>query len=84
MIPKRGLVNKQSTIVQSDRVPMLTAANHFVNLMLAKQICDNPVDLSDKETATYNSALDYLQRQFEIGHMDNETIQTGYLQELNY
>lgn len=81
MLPKNGVVHKQSAVIPSDRIAMMAAANHFVALMLNKQLDQTSEDLSDIELRTYNGALEYLTRQFTIGHTDNETVPVTQYQE---
>lgn len=77
---KRG---KEVTIVYSDRDMLVSAANELVSCLSIKQIAPmlnsgvcSQIDLSDKEQRAYESALEYLSRQFEMGHKDPETIVT--------
>lgn len=77
---KRG---KEVTIVHSDRDMLVSAANELVSYLSVKQIAPllnsgigSQIDLSSKEQQAYDSALDYLSRQFEVGHKDAETVVT--------
>lgn len=81
-------VNKQVRefeLVDSDRVPLVEAANTFVNHMIHKQVMPairstelNVVELpmSEQETRTYDSALRFLQRQFEQGYSISDPQET--------
>ena len=70
-------------VVVSDRICLVEAANDFVGHIVSKQIVpvlvSGPIaieiPMSDQETKTYNSALHFLQRQFEQGYSTTEPVE---------
>lgn len=74
---------REFEVVESDRIPLVEAANVFVGHVITKQVM--PVlasgaiavelPMSDQETRTYDSALRFLQRQFEQGYSMAEPLE---------
>ena len=74
---------REFEVVESDRIPLVEAANAFVGHIITKQVMPalasgaiaTEIPMSDQETRTYNSALHFLQRQFEQGYSTTEPIE---------
>ena len=74
---------REFEVVESDRIPLVEAANVFVGHIVTKQVmpvlASGPIaieiPMSDQETKTYNSALQFLQRQFEQGYSTTEPVE---------
>jgi len=69
-------------LVQSDRVALAVEANRFIGTMVSLRVSpmfassmNGETELTPVEQATYDSALDYLKRQFFAGARDPEAIQ---------
>ena len=77
-IPKKTVAKqvREYEVVESDRIPLVEAANAFVAHIVTKQVlpvlASGPIavelPMSDQESKTYDSALRFLQRQFEQGY----------------
>ncbi|MCF7960774.1 MAG: hypothetical protein K9M08_08520 [Pirellula sp.] len=74
---------REFEVVVSDRVSLVEAANVFVGHIVTKQVMPvlasgpiaTEIPMSDQETKTYNSALQFLQRQFEQGYSTTEPVE---------
>ena len=77
-IPKKTVAKqvREYEVVESDRIDLVEAANVFVGHIVTKQIMPVlasgaiavEIPMSDQETKTFDSALRFLQRQFEQGY----------------
>jgi hypothetical protein len=65
-------------VIHSDRVPLAVQANLLVYSMVEKQTPQGSVateiELSSQEQSAYDSALRFLERQFEKGSLDTESV----------
>ena len=74
---------REYEVVVSDRVPLVGAANTFVGHIMTKQVMPvlasgpiaTEIPMSDQETKTFHSALQFLQRQFEQGYSTTEPVE---------
>jgi hypothetical protein len=71
--------NREYDVVVSDRIGMMQSANDLIHHMVDKQVLPMlggagllALELSEAETKAYESALDFLRRQFEVGFRDTE------------
>lgn len=84
MIPKAVETLQNEMLIASDRIALLGAANNFVGLMLSKQEGVTASDLTEPESRAYNSALGFIERQFEAGYKDNETVPVNRYNKVHY
>lgn len=71
---------REFDVVVSDRVRLVDAANEFIGHIIRKQMLPalSPefarvdIPLSENEQKTFDSALNFLQRQFENGYSSTE------------
>lgn len=71
---------REYEIVVSDRISLVSAANKFIEHMVTKQllpaigsgIIHLEIPLSENEVKTFEAALQFLKRQFDIGHSTTE------------
>ena len=74
---------REFEVVESDRTPLVEAANVFVGHIVTKQVMPVlasgaiavEIAMSDQETRTFNAALHFLQRQFEQGYSTTEPVE---------
>ncbi len=74
---------REFEVVESDRIPLVEAANSFVSRIVTKQVMPVlasgaiavEIPMSDQETKTYNSALQFLLRQFDQGYSIIEPVE---------
>ena len=74
---------REFEVVESDRIPLVEAANVFVGHIVTKQVMPVlasgaiavEIPMSDQETRTFNAALHFLQRQFEQGYSTTEPVE---------
>ena len=74
---------REFEVVESDRIPLVEAANAFVGHIITKQVMPVlasgaiavEIPMSDQETRTFNAALQFLQRQFEQGYSTTEPVE---------
>jgi hypothetical protein len=73
--------SREFEVIQSDRILLIDAANQLVCSLSAKQnsVSDSGVvveiPLTEKELSAYNSALDFLTRQFHQGYSHSEPME---------
>lgn len=65
-------ISKHFQVIPSDRIPLIFAANSFIYGIIHKETSAIPQEISPEEASTYNSALDFLSRQFKIGYREPE------------
>ena len=70
---------REVEVVVSDRMRLVEAASEFCRCVMNKEVmpmCNSSmlglVELSDPEKKAYESALDFLRRQFESGYSETE------------
>lgn len=76
--------SREHEIIASDRIDMMSLTNEFIGYIVYMRTAPKndsssaEVDLSEQETETYNSALRFLSRQFDIGAIDTELYEKGF------
>jgi hypothetical protein len=73
-------LSRSFEIIPTDRMRLMDAANMFVTTMTWKQVTPlvassvpgQSIELTSGEQRAYDSALDYLARQFEVGFREVE------------
>jgi hypothetical protein len=73
---------REVEIIAPDRLRLMEEANRFIGHMIEKQVMPllgigsvtHQLDLSSEETKAYNSALDFMRRQFELGDRATEVV----------
>ncbi|MEZ6097261.1 MAG: hypothetical protein R3C03_24060 [Pirellulaceae bacterium] len=74
--------SREMDIIDSDRVDLIQQANRLVECMVNKQTLPklggvfSEVDLTNEENQTYQSALGFLRRQFEIGFKETDAVES--------
>lgn len=75
--------NAKHSLIESDRIPLVSAANELVSTMVTKQVLPlvmssvpSSIELDEQEAQAYRSALNFLNRQFELGGREPETYQS--------
>lgn len=73
---------RELEVVQSDRIAMMNAANVLLTNMVAKHLGPcysgqswgmDKLDVSTKEQAAYDAALDFMTRQFNVGYHETDS-----------
>lgn len=73
---------REIEIIAPDRLRLMEEANRFIGHMIDKQVTPllgigsmtHQLDLSNEETRTYNAALDFMRRQFDLGDRSLEVV----------